>query len=194
MLKKMTWILIVLLVTVMPAATATSLWSDNGSSATMFADRKARNIGDTITIIIEEETSAENSAGTSTKKDSSLSMGAGTGFLLKGIGGASNGYGDKYSSSGSTTRSNSLTAKITAQVIEVKPNGNLVVSGNQTIKVNGEDQKITVTGTVRPEDISPDNTVLSTALADSNVKVDGKGVIASKQKPGILHRLFGWLF
>lgn len=194
MLKKMTWILIGLLVAVMPTVTATSLWSDSGSAAVMFADRKARNIGDTITIIIEEETSAENSAGTNTKKDSSLNMGAGTGFLLKGIAGASNGYGDKYSSSGSTTRSNSLTAKITAQVVEVKPNGNLVVSGKQTIKVNGEDQKISVTGTVRPEDISPDNTVLSTALADSNVKVDGKGVIASKQKPGILHRLFGWLF
>ncbi|HBS59979.1 MAG: flagellar basal body L-ring protein FlgH [Bacillota bacterium] len=195
MRKKMTWILtVLLLLAAMPAVTATSLWSDAGSAATMFSDRKARNVGDTITIIVEEQTSAANRADTNTKKDSNVNMGAGSGFLLKAVGGASNTYGDKYASSGSTSRSNSLTAKITAQVIEVKPNGNLVISGKQTIKVNGEDQKISVTGTVRPEDISPDNTVYSTALADSNVQVNGKGVLASKQKPGLLHRLFGWLF
>ena len=194
MRKKMTWILTVLLLAAMPTVTATSLWSDTGSAATMFSDRKARNVGDTITIIVEEQTSAENTADTSTKKDSNVNMGAGSGFLLKAVAGASNSYADKYASTGSTSRTNSLTAKITAQVMEVKPNGNLVISGKQTIKVNGEDQKITVTGTVRPEDISPDNTVYSTALADSNVQVNGKGVLARKQKPGLLHRLFGWLF
>lgn len=194
MRKKMTWILTVLLLAAMPTVTATSLWSDTGSAAMMFSDRKARNIGDTITIIVEEQTSAANTANTSTKKDSNVNMGAGSGFLLKAVAGASNSYSDKYASAGSTSRSNSLTAKITAQVIEVKPNGNLVISGKQTIKVNGEDQKISVTGTVRPEDISPDNMVYSTALADSNVQVNGKGVLASKQKHGVLHRLFGWLF
>jgi len=194
MRKKMTWILTVLLLAAMPTVTATSLWSDTGSAATMFSDRKARNVGDTITIIVEEQTSAENTADTSTKKDSSVNMGAGSGFLLKAVAGASNSYADKYATTGSTSRTNSLTAKITAQVIEVKPNGNLVISGKQTIKVNGEDQKITVSGTVRPEDISPDNTVYSTALADSNVQVNGKGVLAGKQKPGLLHRIFGWLF
>ena len=194
MRKKMTWLLAMLLFAAMPAATATSLWSDTGAAALMFSDRKARNVGDTITIIVEEQTSAVNKADTSTKKDSNVNMGAGSGFLLKSVAGASNSYADKYASTGSTSRSNSLTAKITAQVIEVKPNGNLVISGKQTIKVNGEDQKISVTGTVRPEDISPDNTVYSTALADSNVQVNGKGVLAAKQKPGFLHRLFGWLF
>jgi flagellar L-ring protein precursor FlgH len=160
----------------------------------MFADRKARAVGDTITVIIEEETSAENKAGTSTKKSTSVGVSGGTGPLLRAIVPASAGYSDKYDGSGSTTRSNSLNAKITVQVTQVQPNGNFVVSGTQSVKVNGENQKITVKGTLRPDDISPDNTALSTALSDAEIKVDGKGSIGSKQKPGIINRLFGWLF
>jgi flagellar L-ring protein precursor FlgH len=173
---------------------ATSLWSDAAPTATMFADRKARMVGDTITILIEEETTAEHRAGTNTAKGTEVDMGAGSGPILKAITSAGANYSDKYASSGTTTRSNSLTAKITAQVMEVKPNGNLVISGSQSIKINGEDQKITVTGTVRPDDIGPDNSILSTSLADAQIKVDGKGAIGSKQKPGIINRLFGWLF
>lgn len=192
--KKTTWILVVFLFMVTTSVNATSLWSDTAPTATMFADRKARVVGDTITIIVNETTSAVNTAGTSTSKETNVDMGAGSGFLLKGITAASTNYADEYDSSGSTTRGNSLNAKITAHVIEVKPNGNLVISGSQTIKVNGEDQKISVTGTVRPDDITPENTVSSTALADSSVKVDGKGALGSKQKPGIINRIFGWLF
>jgi len=173
---------------------ATSLWSDTAPSASMFADRKARTVGDTITVIIEEETSAENRAGTDTNKSTNVNVNGGAGPVLKALVPASAGYSDKYNSSGSTTRSNSLNAKITVQVTQVQPNGNLVVSGTQSVKVNGENQKITVSGTVRPDDISPDNTVLSTALSDAEIKVDGKGSIGSKQKPGIISRLFGWLF
>lgn len=192
--KKTTWILVVFFFMVTTSVNATSLWSDTTPTATMFADRKARVVGDTITIIVNETTSAVNTAGTSTSKETNVDMGAGSGFLLKGITAASTNYTDEYDSSGSTTRGNSLNAKITAHVIEVKPNGNLVISGSQTIKVNGEDQKISVTGTVRPDDITPENTVSSTALADSSVKVDGKGALGSKQKPGIINRIFGWLF
>lgn len=192
--KKITLLMTILLFMATTSVGATSLWSDTSPAASMFADRKARLVGDTVTIIIEERTSAKNTAGTSSSKESNVDMGAGSGFLLKAITAAGADYSDKYDSSGSTTRGNSLSAKITAQVIEVKPNGNLVISGTQTIKVNGEDQKISVTGTVRPDDISPDNTVSSTVLADASVKVDGKGSIGSKQKPGIFHRLFGWLF
>lgn len=194
MFKKVAWFLTALLIVGTTSVSATSLWSDTSLNAVMFADRKARAVGDTITIIVEEKTSAKNTAGTSTSKESNVDMGAGSGFLLKAVTAAGTDYSDSYDSSGSTTRGNSLSAKITAQVIEVKPNGNLVISGSQSIKVNGEDQKISVTGTARPDDISPENTISSTALADSSVKVDGKGAIGSKQKPGIINRLFGWLF
>lgn len=194
MLKKMTWLTAALFLLITAQASATSLWSDTSPAAAMFADRKARAVGDTVTILIVEQTSAVNKAGTNTSKETETNMGAGSGFLLKAITAAGSDYSDSYNSSGSTTRSNTLNAKITAQVVEVKPNGNLVITGSQTIKVNGEDQKIQVTGTVRPDDINPDNTVYSTALSDSSVKVDGKGSIGSKQKPGIINRLFGWLF
>lgn len=194
MLKKTAWVLTVLFFAAIIPVGATSLWSDTAPIATMFADRKARVVGDTVTIIVEERTSAQNTAGTNTSKETNVNMGAGSGFLLKALTAADAGYSDDYSSSGSTTRGNRVSAKITAQVVEVQPNGNLIISGSQTIKVNGEDQKISVTGTVRPDDISPYNTVSSTALADSTVKVDGKGAVARKQKPGLINRLFGWLF
>jgi flagellar L-ring protein FlgH len=173
---------------------ATSLWSDTAPAASMFADRKAKAVGDTITVIIEEATAAVNKAGTSSNKSTSVNVSGGVGPIYKAIVPASAGYADKYASDGSTTRSNSLTATITVQVTQVQPTGNLVVSGTQSVKVNGENQKITVTGTVRPDDISTDNTVLSTALSNANIKVDGNGSIGSKQKPGIVSRLFGWLF
>lgn len=194
MCKWMIWLVTTLVFMATAPVGATSLWSDTAPAATMFADRKARAVGDTVTIIVEERTSAKNTAGTASSKETNVNMGAGSGFLLKAITAAGSNYSDNYDSAGSTTRGNSLSARITARVTEVQPNGNLVISGTQTIKVNGEDQKISVTGTVRPDDIGPDNTVLSTLLADASVKVDGKGSIGSKQKPGILHRLFGWLF
>jgi flagellar L-ring protein FlgH len=193
MYRNLNLVLITLILLTAPVG-ATSLWTDAAPSATMFADRKARTVGDTLTVIIEEETTAENKAGTSTSKKSDVGMNAGTGPIFKAIESAGAGYSDKYDGSGRTTRSNALSARITVQVTEIKPNGNLVVSGTQSIKVNGEDQKITVNGTVRPDDISSQNTILSTALADSQIKVDGKGVIGRKQKPGVVIRVFDWLF
>lgn len=195
MYKRISFGLLMILILVSTSiAGATSLWSDTSPAATMFADRKARAVGDTITVIIKEETTAEHKAATSTKKSTETDVKAGIGPLYKAIVPANAEYGDKYDSSGSTTRNNTLEAKVTVQVIEVKPNGNLIVSGTQAVQVNGENQKITVSGTIRPDDISPENTVLSTALADASIKVDGKGSIGSKQKPGILSRVFGWLF
>lgn len=187
------FILLCLLVSISVCG-ATSLWSDNASSASMFADRRAKAVGDTITVIIEEETTAVNKAGTNTSKKTDVNVGGGAGPIYKAVVPASAGYSDSYNSAGSTTRSNSLSAKVTVQVTEVQPNGNLVVSGTQSVKVNGENQKITILGTLRPDDISADNTVLSTALSNAEIKVDGKGSIGSKQKPGIINRLFGWLF
>lgn len=101
---------------------------------------------------------------------------------------------DKSSSSGAINNSNSVTGTVTVQVIEVKPNGNLVVSGTQSIKQNKDLHQITITGVVRPDDIKPDNTVLSSYVANAEVKFDGKGPLNSKQRQGILTQVFNILF
>ena len=181
-----------LVVPTMPIASADSLWSDAGNYS-MYSDRKAHAIGDTLTIVINESSSANRAGTAANAKTSSTTLNAGVG-IFSVLTNASAGNSDKFAANGSIANTNSVNAKMTAQVIGVKPNGNLIISGSQSIKQNGEEQKITVSGTVRTEDISTDNTVLSSSIGDSIIKVDGKGPIAGKQRQGILSQIFNFLF
>ncbi|GMB01328.1 flagellar basal body L-ring protein FlgH [Pelosinus sp. IPA-1] len=174
------------------SVSAMSLWSDAGS-ANLFSDHKARAVGDSLTIIINENSSASRVGNASNSKSSSTSMNAGTG-IFHGIASASAGNADSFTAKGSLANTNTVTAQMSAQVIEVKPNGTLVISGTQSIKQNGEEQKITVSGVVRPEDILSDNTVLSTYIGNAQIRVDGNGPIAKKQRQGIISQLFNFLF
>jgi len=174
------------------SVSAMSLWSDAGS-ANLFADHKARAVGDTLTIIINESSSANRAGNASNTKTSSTSMDAGTG-IFHGIASASAANADSFTAKGSLVNTNTVTAQMSAQVIEVKPNGTLIISGTQSIKQNGEEQKITVSGVVRPEDILSDNTVLSTYIGNAQIRVDGNGPISKKQRQGIISQLFNFLF
>jgi len=178
-----------LLAAVQPAA-AVSLWSDQGS---LFSDRKARAVGDSLTIIINEVSSASRTGSANNSKSASTQVNAGTG-LLTFIDSASASASDSFKSDGKITNTSTVTGRITVQVTAVKPNGNLVVSGSQTIRQNGEEQKITITGEVRPEDVSVDNTVLSYQVANAQLQISGKGPLANKQRQGILTQLFNFLF
>ena len=173
-----------------PMAGAESLWAD---TAGLYGDFKARNVGDVLTIVISETSSAARTGAASNSKSASFDIGAGVGLadVIKAQGG--NGS-DKFSAQGSVTNTNKVSGRITVQVTEVKPNGNLVISGTQTIKQNKEEQKITVTGEVRPQDISTSNTVLSSYVANARIQVDGKGPIANKQQQGILTQIWNILF
>ncbi|AIF53791.1 flagellar basal body L-ring protein FlgH [Pelosinus sp. UFO1] len=174
------------------SVSAMSLWSDAGS-ANLFIDHKARAVGDTLTIIINESSSANRVGNASNSKTSSTSMNAGTG-IFHGIASATAGNSDSFTAKGSLANTNTVTGQMSAQVIEVKPNGTLVISGTQSIKQNGEEQKITVSGLVRPEDILSDNTVLSTYIGNAQIRVDGNGPISKKQRQGIISQLFNFLF
>lgn len=162
--------------------------------ASMFADRKARSIGDLVTVIIVEQAQARQTAQTSSGKDSEVSVGPGGGVLADLIPLLRLGGGDSFSADGSTTRGGSLTAKITTKVVETYANNTLRIEGRQKIVINGEEQEIVLTGLVRVEDITPDNTVLSTFVADAEIAFVGTGIVADKNKPGVLTRLFNWLF
>lgn len=179
-----------LLVPLQPQAEAASLWSEQTS---LFGDRKARAVGDSLTIIISETSSASRSGNAANSKSGSTDMKAGTG-MLKFIAAANASGSDSFKAEGKITNTNNVSGTITVQVTAVKPNGNLAVSGTQSIVQNGEEQKITVTGEVRPEDVTVDNAVMSYNVANAQIRIDGKGPIANKQRQGILTQIFNLLF
>lgn len=163
-----------------------------------YADHKAQRVGDIITIIITESSRASKSSATKTSKKSgsksSLSdfFGLGDAGLPMKMGVDA---GSDYSGSGTTTRSGTMEAKVSASVKQVLPNGNLMLAGNRQVTVNDDVQTITISGIVRPQDIMADNSVLSMYLADARIQYAGEGPIA--QKPGIVTRIlqtpFHWV-
>ncbi|HEU0265643.1 MAG TPA: flagellar basal body L-ring protein FlgH, partial [Geobacterales bacterium] len=98
-------------------------------------------------------------------------------------------YDSTYDGSGKTTRNENLQASITARIMEVLPNGNLMIEGRRNVKVNNEDQEIVLEGTVRPRDVSANNVVNSIHIADARISYTGKGVVSDRQRPGWLMTL-----
>lgn len=176
-----------------------SLYSED-SRSDYFSDMKAARVGDIITINIVETSRANKSATTSTGRSSSRESSIDSLFgleepgvmptpgginLLKGVNYTSE---SSFRGTGSTARTENITAKISARIVQVLPNRNLVIRGSQEIMVNNEKQFITVQGVVRPADVATDNSVLSTYMADARIEYTGKGDLSNKQREGWLVR------
>lgn len=101
---------------------------------------------------------------------------------------------DSFKANGTANNTNTATGNVTVTVVEVKDNGNLVVEGTQSIWNNKNEHRITVQGVVRPDDISVDNTIASSKVADATLRFDGKGPLNAKQRQGILTQIFNILF
>ncbi len=162
----------------------------------LYSDHKARSVGDIVTIIIAESSKASKSASTKTSKKSGASSSLSDLFGVSGLplNMGTDAQSD-YSGAGSTTRSGSMEAKISATVKEVLPNGDLLLEGTREIVVNDDVQTITVSGVIRPQAINSDNSVLSTYIANARITYVGKGPTA--QRPGIITRIlqtpFHWI-
>lgn len=172
-----------------------SLWQT--SSGGLVEDFKARTRGDTVTVVITETASASKEATTNTNRTTALSAGVPNFMGLEtNMTGIKNWMdlskllnadtSSKYDGSGSTTRKENLNATITARVVDVLANGNLLIEGRRNVMVNHEDQIILLEGTVRPKDISPDNIVYSAQIADARITYSGKGIVSDRQQPGWL--------
>ena len=185
--------LVIILVSLVVAdiGLAASLWQDGQGS--IFMDTKARNVGDLVTIIIVERAQASQSSETSTGKDTSVELGPGLGFL-DFIPLAKAGAKDGRRVGGKNVQGGSLSARMTSRVVEVLPNGNLVIEGNQSLVVNRENQEIIVRGVVRPQDIAADNTIFSTYISDASISYQGSGSLGTQQKPGIITQILNWIF
>jgi flagellar L-ring protein precursor FlgH len=186
-----------------PPAEEGSLWSSQRVQ-NLFADVKARNVGDIVTISIVESARASKNATTKTARDSGLEASwsgifdqiAGN-WTINGQPVAANSkinFANNFDGQGETTRTSSMTAYISAQVVQVLPNGNLVIQGNRQVQVNQETQIIYIQGVIRPEDISSSNIVLSTYVAEAVIELSGRGPVSDKQNPGWLARALDWVW
>jgi flagellar L-ring protein precursor FlgH len=154
-------------------------------------DRRAYREGDVLTLLIFESATATTSAKTSINRNSKLS---GRAANLESAVGGSLDIQNEFDGGGVEKRTGEVVARVSVSVSDVLPNGDLRVKGDQTIELNRESQRISVEGRVRPEDIASDNTVLSTRLAEARIELKGKGLLSSKERPGMLTRFFHWLF
>lgn len=182
-----------------------SLWVSSYSSHIYDNMYKARRLGDTITIIIDERSQGFNKGDTKSDKKTEHSAGIDSLFgiltKLQGLIPVLNPASlvdakteSKFKADAETQREGELTAKLTATVSRVLKNGNLLLRGEKRIKVNKEEQILVVEGIIRPYDILPDNTVLSTSLADTRISYTGFGIVAERQSPGWLVRALDYIW
>ena len=192
MLKKVFTVLLAAMFLAIPlnSIEAISLWSDNASP---FADKKARNVGDILTVVINESSRQSISKSSTNEKEGSVSLGAGSGIFsfLKAAGASGS---DSFEANGNATDTSSFRGQITVTVVEVLPNDNMVVEGTQSIWQGRNEQKITFSGIVRRDDVTMNNTVPSTKVANAELRFDGKGPLNAKQRQGILTQIFNILF
>jgi flagellar L-ring protein precursor FlgH len=172
-----------------------SIWNEEQGSR--YSNRKARHVGDLITVLVTESSMGSNRSSLKTKKQSKFNAAGGPGSgplkFLPSFG-AKTDVKDEMDGGGSTVIQGELNTKITAQVLEIRPNGHLVVEGSRLITVNSDEDRIILHGVVRPEDIAADNTVLSTFLAEAVISYNGKGPVRGSAKRGVFQRIVSWFF
>ncbi len=180
-----------------------SLWSKRNNS--IFADHKAQNIGDIVTVTISENASATKEATTTSGKESNWSAGIQNFFGIESSDFITDSNVDlanlinatvknSFDGNGKTVRSDNLSASLTTQVVGKYPNGNLKIRGGKEVTVNNEIQVIYITGIVRPVDITAANTIDSEKILNARISYTGKGVISDKQEPGWLTRTIDYVW
>ena len=178
---------------------AQSLWKTDSSKA-IIADKRAGAVGDLLTILVQENNTASKDNSTSTAKKSSIDASiakflyspAGSSLLTK------NGQfpalnltsSQDFDGGGKISNSEKITAKITVRVMDVLPNGNLVLEGRRSTSFAGETQEAVLRGVVRVEDIAPNNTLYSYNIADATIKYVSTGTITDNQRKGWFTRVW----
>jgi flagellar L-ring protein FlgH len=175
-----------------------SLWGN--ATASLFEDSRARRVGDTVVIELDEQTSARGDASTSLGREGSTKMSLSGLFGLLGalkravpsldmenlLGLDSE---SEFEGDGSTIRNNKLSGRVAVHVRRVLPNGDLYIEGHRVILVNNEELHLYVSGVIRTVDVAGDNTVPSSRIADAQVELTGRGDLSDHQRPGWLSRI-----
>lgn len=181
---------------------ATSLFDEDGCD--LFTADIAADIGDLVTIIISESTSASNRASTETDKslntDGELSV---DGFLqwiagfpdtIAPIEDLTFTPSEEFSGEGRVSTTGSFTTRLTATVVDILPNGNLVIEGVRAIEIGEDSATLMLIGVIQESDLTIDNTVMSNQIAELEITYESEGIIADRQHDGILSRIFNFFF
>jgi flagellar L-ring protein precursor FlgH len=170
---------------------------NDARSRSLFADIKAHNVGDLLTVMIVEDARASNTAKNITKKDHKVEASGGPGsgtFDFIPLWGISGENKNDFSGEGQLQKAGSIRAKMTIKVIAVNDNGDLVIEGSRVMDVNSDKETLFLSGIVRQKDISPYNSVYSYQIGDAQVSFKGKGQTHDGARPGLLVRFFNWIF
>ncbi len=178
-----------------------SLWTARHPDG-LVADRRAHQVGDIVTVSITESAKASEIANTETSKTSGVKAGIaslfGLSFPMKAFTNkevnaetaVEGTVGNTSKGEGKTERQSTFTTYLSARVIQVLPNDNLMIQGQRHLRVNNETEVVTLTGIVRPQDIDRNNVVPSTKVAEARLEISGVGVVSDKQRQGWLTRIF----
>ena len=165
-----------------------SLWTSNGALTNLQSDYKASRLNDVVTIVVVQRTTAQASGNVGTQRDfnttSGLSGLAGHVSVTSGLSNLLTAQSStKLKGTGSTDASTTMNTNLAGQVIAVLPNGNLVVEAQRLVAINNQKETMLVRGVLRPGDIRPDNSALSTVLSNLEVELKGKGVVSDATRP-----------
>ena len=174
-------------------SSAQSLWKEE-SSLSMVADKRAGMVGDILTILVQENNTANRNASTETAKKSNIDAAIQAFFyspeasrLLTHKGklpALKLGAQQNFEGGGAISNAERVTARIAVRVVDVLPNGNLVIEGTRQIAFSGETQDAILRGVVRKEDVAANNTVFSYNIADATIRYISKGTISDNQRKG----------
>lgn len=185
-----------------------ALWPGDTPGNLLFADTKAKAVGDLITVVINETATSTQSATTDTSKKSETDLSWESFLGLPSNLGVQNflGSGAQFDprvkaalsrsnkGAGNTSRQGNLTATVTAVITEVYPNGNFAIEGTRSVTVNREEQIMVLRGMVRPVDVDFDNTISSRLIANASISYSGEGVVADEQRVGWASRALSYIW
>ena len=172
-----------------------SIWLGPAVLSDLASDLRARNVDDILTVIVNEQASAVSTGNTKTQRTTAANSGLSSSALTASAAGKianllTLNSNQQLNGTGTTSRTTTLTTTVTARVVDVLPNGNLVIEGTKSILVNSENQVITMRGVVRPIDLTTLNTVQSASIGQMELRVNGKGVVNDViHRPNFLYRL-----
>lgn len=160
--------------------------------APLTSGQRAAAVGDVLTVVLVERTQGSTANTTGTDRDGSIGLAPPTSgpLALFSASDATLGGNSQFAGRGTSAQSNSLSGEITVTVTEVRPNGTLAISGEKAVRINRGNETLRVTGLVRAGDITADNRVLSTRIADARIDYVGRGEVARAGRQGWLQRFF----
>lgn len=162
---------------------------DQGGFVSLVSDNRAHKVGDTLTVLIVESTKAESRAGTGSESNLDLSARFMTTTAMEKAG---IGFDRDSGDDANTKREGNFKGQLAVRVVEVDEHGMLKVAGEQVLLINGEEQRIALSGYVRPIDVRDNNTVISNRLTDARIEFNGEGVVNDGQSPGLFTRILSW--